>query len=385
MGAMSKASKGGALYAAKPYVDIGLLSQLALQFSSGVLIFTLLGVMVPGARRFSPWSKGFLNRPKACLRVLWVKHKDMLLDLAGYEILSRNQVPDVLSFMKLEPLIKGLLEVAPSAEIHPKSLSMSLLRALSGDPAMNSTAFRGDVWAGLKAERITTLLNHTRRLAREKHNPCWVAKLSGKAYQQFVDLLDMVDLKEQQPLHKEDQGTVAGHYASTVAYDVSDPGSPVDKKVSPKRGLKREVSAASMDSDGFPSMLRSPKMDKGPCKKGSSSDPPASPGSPAQVGVSPVPRRLGRKSPPPAAAAAAPGSPAVRRRIGQKSPPPAAGNADDQYLQLLMGYKKTIAKGKGTKQQGRGTPPKSPSPGKQPKTSPCQKGLSAVCASRGSS
>ena len=53
-----------------------------------------------------------------------------------------------------------LLKVAPWGQVNPATLRSGFLRR----PAKNISALRTDLWAGGRAERVTTMLNHARRL-----------------------------------------------------------------------------------------------------------------------------------------------------------------------------------------------------------------------------
>lgn len=139
------------------------------------------------------------------------------------------------------------------------------------DPALNTTKWNGSVWANLRQERLTCMLYHLRRLARDQDGLKQAAiKLSGSEYAQLKDLIGMIDLRdfgiekcnlakgastvlEKENLCEETQPQSPGQ--TTVAYND-------DELPPPKRRLKAQVSEVSVDSTGFPNMLQSPEKSK---------------------------------------------------------------------------------------------------------------------------
>lgn len=177
-------------------------------------------------------------------------HHNLVKDLGVYESLSRSGAADPRGLVHNLDLLKGLLEIERSAEIHPNPLKNALLNLLTKIPSLNQTHFNGSVWVAMRAERITTLLNHLRKFARDpdclKSATC---KLSGGEISKIQELLNMMDLKEQEnslPL----EGSTKDE---TIASENEQFESLPCKKV-----LKKEISNVSVDSSGYPSMLSSP-------------------------------------------------------------------------------------------------------------------------------
>ena len=80
--------RGGARHKAKPYVDPGLLFQVL------------------------------------------DKHEELVTDLKGYEVLSRNSAVDPRALHSLLPLLNAFLDLVPTAECHPGSLRLALCQML---------------------------------------------------------------------------------------------------------------------------------------------------------------------------------------------------------------------------------------------------------------
>ena len=191
---------------------------------------------------------------------------------------------------------------------------------------------------------MSTALFHVRRAAAEAHrtgdsSTLLVGKLRAQDYVAVKEILKMVRLRDivasvastlayeddEEPLKKGVKGTVVldeaeerlSEEASGIVV-LDDAGEPLKKGA---RGLAVKVSDASVDSEGMPRMLSSPK----PSKEGSASSrredakPPASSNSHVKATMH--------------------RSTSLRRRIMQKSPPQDEGSED---LRLLLGYGEQI-------------------------------------------
>lgn len=206
-----------------------------------------------GARHF---SKPFIESG-LLLKVL-LKHEALIKNFKAYELLSRNSAVDPSSMVHALEFVCDILGLEPQCEIHPSPLRNGLLSMLQSKPSVNNTEHNGAVWVHMRAERINVLLFHVRRLARTGINSACAAALTSLELTRLQDTLKKVALKplekgaaaeEEQPLQKgedkEDQGNEK------------------------KRKLKVQPSDVSLDSNGFPSMLKSPehsKMKAGPSR-----------------------------------------------------------------------------------------------------------------------
>ena len=170
-------------------------------------------------------------------------NKTMLRDLGPYEQISRTQSCHAKGLLKCLPLIKGLIELEPTAEIHSQSIRSALMQLLVAQPTVNDTKWSGSVWCGLKVERVGVLLNHMRRLRSPVDMKTCAAHLTGNELVQLQDVVNMIAEKN-----------TAG--SGTIPTQNS-----FDGHESPERAgkrLKKEVSDASLDSNGFPNCLKSP-------------------------------------------------------------------------------------------------------------------------------
>ena len=93
--------------------------------------------------------------------------------------------------------------------------------------SLNTSKFNGATWANIKAERLTVVLAHCRKLARDKEQQrLCTAKLTSTEYQELEAVFSQVVLKDE-------------------------PAEPLKKG----KVLKENLSGASLDSDGMPNMF----------------------------------------------------------------------------------------------------------------------------------
>ena len=124
------------------------------------------------------------------------EHVDLVKDLGAYENLSRTASVDAKGLMDNLSLLIALTKAERSAEIHPQPLKAGLLKLLTEDPSLNKTKFNGQVWINLRQERLTSLLYHLRKFARDKEcmkQAC--IKLSGADCIKLKELLGMLELR----------------------------------------------------------------------------------------------------------------------------------------------------------------------------------------------
>ena len=252
-----------------------------------------------GARHF---SKPLIDQ--GLLFQVFAEHKGLVCDLKGYELLSRNSATNPLALHQLLPLIDALVALECSAEIHAQTMRSALLHLITREPELNTSEFNGSVFVNLRAERISVVLHHFRKLARAKTMPSSViANLTASQFKDLNKTLKKVVLREvpKEIALKKDEGHKAGSSKHTLkkeslsknnlekgqetlkkvkkgilkkkAKTLKKAGSPLKKEavdqaivpIVPKpRSLKVRVSDVSLDSDGFPKVLASPQKGVSP-------------------------------------------------------------------------------------------------------------------------
>ena len=185
--------KGGARHLAKPYIDSGVLfSKLSL-------------------------------------------HKELVQNFGRYDTVSKNQAIDAAGLMQVLPLVRSLVELEGTCEIHTQPLRQALTKMVMEDPVVNNTKFKGEVWCNLRQERLTCVMAHFRRLKNDSEMRKCASRLTASEYLQLQDLVDKI--REKTPCQK---------------VDVVEPAVPAKR-------LKKEISDVSVDSEGYPKDLETPE------------------------------------------------------------------------------------------------------------------------------
>ena len=157
-------------------------------------------------------------------------NSNLLGNMGIYERISRSQGCDPKGLIKLLPLIRGLVELEPTCEIHQSCLRKAIFSILLEDGTLNDSKWSGAVWTGMKVERVGVLLFHLRRLAGTDLKVA-AAKLTGAEYLQLQNVVEIIKTKER----------------------------PQAAPTAPPRQLKREVSDCSVNSNGMPNCFGTPQ------------------------------------------------------------------------------------------------------------------------------
>ena len=183
-------------------------------------------------------------------------HVPMLCDMGPYEVISSSQAPDFKAMVLLADMWRSLLKISPTGEIHCQPMRSAMLSLLIQKPELNKTENSGQVWVGLRVERLTCLLTHLRKIKREGSAALEkaAAKLSRDEFQQLQAGLQLLTLKDE-GLDK----------PSSAQQDLgkSEPGKSNDLEKSPRKKLKKHDSDdVSLNSFGLPRMFDSPEDSK---------------------------------------------------------------------------------------------------------------------------
>eukprot|EP00438_Fugacium_kawagutii_P024063 Skav212926 [mRNA] locus=scaffold374:297064:298161:- [translate_table: standard] len=200
-----------------------------------------------------------------------VKHEAVLVNFKGYETLSRNNGVDPKGLIHALDFIDDVLELEPTAEIHPQPLKQGLLGLLTQKPQLNATSYGGSLWVHMRSERINVILFHIRRLARTGPTSACVNALSGMELGRLQNTLKKVVLSEEdgskEPLQNgknQSKPLEKGEHKESSPLRKGKQDEPAnasqDEDRTPKKGkkLKLNPSDVSCDSQGFPNMLKSP-------------------------------------------------------------------------------------------------------------------------------
>ena len=152
----------------------------------------------------------------------WVeKHSEQsdVFNFGLYDGIGRTMAASSAGLHQNFSFLLMLLGVAPWGQINPAIVRSCFLR----HPKHNLSTLRTDLWAGGRAERVTTMLNHVRRL-----------KDSSDRLRQALQKATPLEIKSVKALLK---ASASDEYESDV-----------------ERQLTSHV---SLDSDGYPAMLAS--------------------------------------------------------------------------------------------------------------------------------
>ena len=142
-----------------------------------------------------------------------------MIDLKGYEVLSRNSAHNPFALYQALPLIDALVELESSTEIHAQTMRSALLHLIVREPELNTSDYNGSVFVNLRAERISVVLHHVRRLARAKAMPSSViGNLTASQFKELNKTLKKVELREmpQKNSLKKDGDQKAGSSKNTL-------------------------------------------------------------------------------------------------------------------------------------------------------------------------
>ena len=167
-----------------------------------------------------------------------------------FEVFSQSSgsTPDPKGIHHNLGLVNALLDLSPQAELHSQALRDALLRLLSARPMLNNTGHAGQVCVHQRADRVNALLAHIRKLARSGPTARCAGNLTGLEYSQLCEALNKVQLRPDEPLQK---GALPLGNGDDEAQE-----KPAKKK------LKKNNSDVSLDSQGFPMLLKTPENEK---------------------------------------------------------------------------------------------------------------------------
>ena len=121
----------------------------------------------------------------------------LVTNMGEYESISRPMAAKGSGFVAMAPLIESIVDMQPSAELPLAQLKTALLQLVLGHPAWNSTRYRNDHYAGMRTERLMTLLHHVRRVVREPRRRAQLnLKLSGKEATRLDSIFAKVTLRQ---------------------------------------------------------------------------------------------------------------------------------------------------------------------------------------------
>ena len=179
--------------------------------------------------------------PQLLTKVL-ADNMPLVTNMGEYESISRPMAAKGSGFVAMAPLIESIVDMQPSAELPLAQLKTALLQLVLGHPAWNSTRYRNDHYAGMRTERLMTLLHHVRRVVREPRRRAQLnLKLSGKEATRLDSIFAKVTLRQNLAVGEE-----AGVQDQDSPMDGDDPMEAAGAEDSP---MDDEASRATMESE----------------------------------------------------------------------------------------------------------------------------------------
>ena len=123
---------------------------------------------------------------------IFEKNADGLMNLGAYEGISKAWSVDYGGLVVNHKLLLALVQVCPTCNPHETALRKAMTRFLLNRPKANQTSFKGEIWIGLRVERVGVILHHLRKAAREKDFSAAVLRLPAKQVSVLKCLLDHV-------------------------------------------------------------------------------------------------------------------------------------------------------------------------------------------------
>lgn len=168
-----------------------------------------------------------------------LKHKTILCNLGVYENICKPMAVNGKGLVSLNDFLTSLLKLAPWANLLLGQVRDAIV-TVNQCKSLNKGPLTDKAWAGQRTERVITLLAHLRRLLTPYRFDQCAAKMSKQDIISLRGLISLIDTKYVQPDGNE-------------------------SSVRSKRQLQAHdsnVSNVTLDSDGFPAMLRSPSNAK---------------------------------------------------------------------------------------------------------------------------
>lgn len=186
------------------------------------------------------------------------KNGQEAFNLGAYDNLKVTQACNAGGLCKCAHFVQKFLEIS-NGEILAGQLKQCLMKHAR---THNVTAWNDQLWSGKLAAQFGCLLSHVRRLEREpdKLRQC-LATATGMQRQTILELVDLKRkaCKKASPSANPARSAKPFNSPDGLGNDNGAVNEEMQQACKKARTLKQEVSDISLDSDGFPNILSSPK------------------------------------------------------------------------------------------------------------------------------
>ena len=203
---------------------------------------------------------------ESILMDIFDKYTEELVNTGTYEFISKTQATCAAGLAFNFNILRALLAASPSAEIPTGLAKHAMIKVLTAKPSLNKSIYSTSTFAGLRVDRLSTMLYHLRRTKTDKQKQVAVAsKCTGPEWNKVTQLFQMMDSVGSED--QQDDVTVfvperqeAEEALQEEQLQAPQPSQPPSLGV--KRKLKVEI---SVDSQGLPAMFEGKA-----CKRASS-------------------------------------------------------------------------------------------------------------------
>ena len=177
-----------------------------------------------------------------------------------YDRISRSQAADARGLAANHGMLMGILRIAPAGEVPASIITRALKQLVHKWPGLNNGPYPDDLFAGSKADQITTMLYHLRRVKNDSKKEQELRnKASAEDMVLVSELIGMICCRSSGTGAADSQSVAASTKAYPEDQDLPNDSQQLDDEPSPPspakvRKLKIEV---SLDGDGYPKMLSS--------------------------------------------------------------------------------------------------------------------------------
>ena len=124
--------------------------------------------MVPPLDPLMPGqSVGIPYISQADLNSAILEHRSLAADFGVYEQQSRAGAVSGDGLLKLAPLLQSIVLLQPLCELNHAQMKAAFMELVRQDPKVDKGRYATKIWAGLRAERLCTVMNHVRRVVRD--------------------------------------------------------------------------------------------------------------------------------------------------------------------------------------------------------------------------
>ena len=96
-----------------------------------------------------------------------MEHRRLAADDGVYEQQSRVGAVSGDGRLKLFSLLQSIVLLQPLCELNHAQMKAAFVEIVRQDPKVDKGRYATNIWAGLRAERLCTVMNHVRRVVRD--------------------------------------------------------------------------------------------------------------------------------------------------------------------------------------------------------------------------